>query len=106
MEEEGEKEGTEGHSVGSAVIWPESIRVCLCMLHVWACVCVRITSSPLCVSQRLFLISADEKVSWCACVCVCEYVHVERERDSERAWALKRQRSRFREVHLAEVRSL
>lgn len=69
----GEEEDAEGHGLSGAVTWPESAYVC---------VCVSCISSPLCVcvSERIFLIFADEAgASKCLLVCVNLFVCVHEE---------------------------
>lgn len=67
----GEEEDAEGHGLSGAVTWPESAYVCVCVLHLFPFVCV---------SERIFLIFADEAgASKCLLVCVNLFVCVHEE---------------------------
>lgn len=103
MEEGGRKE----HRVTAPAVQPLGQRlfvsVCVWMLHVWACVQLALTVSPLplCVSEIFFFqlnfcgqgrrckMFSDVRIHLCKRSCG------DREEERERVWASRRQRSRF-----------
>lgn len=98
------KERRRAQGVTMLAVQPFGHRVYVCVFacSTCGCVCVCVSPHPVCMCQRDFFLFLRTRrfLGECVRVCVCMW------RVRERAWALKRQRSRFREVHLAEACSL